>query len=100
MPVRGGTEALETRGGINSDNALAHCNLGQALLATPNGLEDPISHYSQALRIEPGMATAHRGMAMVLIHLGMQPKAISHLEAAQRTEPREEVRQMLEQLGR
>ena len=46
------------------------------------------------------MATAHRGMAMVLIRLGMLPKAISHLEAAQRTEPREEVRQMLEQLGR
>ena len=85
---------------INPDNAMARCNLGQALLDTPNGLEEAISHYSAALRIEPGMATAHRGLAAVLIRLGMRPEAISHLEAAQQTEPREEVRQMLEQLGR
>ena len=84
---------------INPNNALARCNLGQALLDTPGGLEEAISHYTEALRIEPGMATAHRGLAAILIRLGMQPEAISHLEAAQQTEPREEVRQLLRQLA-
>jgi tetratricopeptide (TPR) repeat protein len=50
---------------IRPDYALAHANLGAALLRQGN-LAEAIEHFREALRIDPGLAAAHNGLGQAL----------------------------------
>jgi len=72
---------------ITVDNAVAHNNLGNALLRLDDQ-DEAYQQYSEALRIRPDYANAHYNMARLLTDRGQLDEALSHYEAAIRSNPR------------
>lgn len=70
-----------------ADNAVAHNNLGNALLSLDDN-DEAYRHYAEALRIHPDYANAHYNMARVLTDRGQLDEALNHYEAAIRFNPR------------
>jgi tetratricopeptide (TPR) repeat protein len=68
-------------------NAVAHNNLGNALLSQ-NDNDGAYQHYAEALRIHPNYANAHYNMARILTDRGEPDEALSHYAAAIRSNPR------------
>jgi tetratricopeptide (TPR) repeat protein len=76
----------------------AHNNLG-VVLAGAGRVEEAISHFETALRIDPRSADAHVNLGIALSGLpGRMPDAIGHFQAALRIRPDPEIRQMLDRL--
>lgn len=65
---------------------VAHCNLG-ALDAERGKFGDAVSHFEQALRLQPASATARNGLGAGLLALGRIEDAIRELRETLRTDP-------------
>jgi tetratricopeptide (TPR) repeat protein len=78
------SEALFRRAVTVTDrNALAEHNLGVALAADPNRLQEAIEHYRAALRIEPNAARTHTDLGTALSQLPNRlPEAVAEYRAA------------------
>ncbi len=72
---------------VNPDDALAHLNLGSALLDIPDRVPDAIAEYQRALRIDPNYAEAHNNLGAVLLHSGRSTEAVAEYQAAVRLDP-------------
>jgi Flp pilus assembly protein TadD len=72
---------------ITPDNAVAHNNLGNALLSL-NENDEAYKHYAEALRINPNLANVHYNMARILTDRGELDEALGHYAAAIRYDPR------------
>ena len=72
---------------VNPDNALAHLNLGSALLEVPGRVPDAISEYQRAVRIYPNYAEAHNNLGAVLLQSGRTTEAVAEYRAAVRLDP-------------
>jgi tetratricopeptide (TPR) repeat protein len=69
-------------------NARAHANLGSVLVDIPGRLSEAISHYDEALRINPDYALAHCDLGVALTKIpGRQTDAIAQFETALRINP-------------
>ncbi len=68
------------------NNARAHDNLGEAL-ASGGELDEAISHFQAALRIDPNQAGAHSNLGGALTVKGRPDDAIEHCRAALRINP-------------
>ena len=71
---------------VTRDNWLAHSNLGVALAQTGE-IEEAITQYEEALRIEPDLADAHYNLGIALARVGRMPEAIEQLEYALQIDP-------------
>ena len=69
-----------------SDNVVAHCNLGLALLERGE-TDQAIEHYREALRIDPNSVLAHNDLGEALQRLGRDDQAIEQFEAVLRLDP-------------
>jgi Flp pilus assembly protein TadD len=76
------THALD----CTSDNALAHYNLGDALLKK-GSLDEAIIHYQKALQINPGYAEAHNNLGVTLFQKGSVDEAIAQYQKALQIKP-------------
>jgi protein O-mannosyl-transferase len=72
---------------VNPDDALAHLNLGNALLEIPGRVPDAISEYQKALRIYPNYAEAHNNLGAILLQSGRTTEAVAEYQAAVRLDP-------------
>jgi tetratricopeptide (TPR) repeat protein len=72
---------------ITAANAVAHNNLGNALLGLDEN-DEAYEHYVEALRIQPGFAEAHYNIARILTDRGELDDALGHYAAAIRSNPR------------
>jgi tetratricopeptide (TPR) repeat protein len=72
---------------VTPDNAVAHNNLGNALLSLDDN-DEVYKHYAEALRIQPHFANAHYNMGRILTDRGQLDEALSHYAAAIRSNPR------------
>jgi tetratricopeptide (TPR) repeat protein len=72
---------------VNPDDALAHLNLGNALLETPGRIPDAVSEYRAALRIYPNYAEAHNNLGAILLQAGQTMEAVAEYQAAVRLDP-------------
>jgi tetratricopeptide (TPR) repeat protein len=72
---------------VNPNDALAHVNLGSALLEIPGRIPDAMSEYQKALRIYPDYADAHNNLGAILLQSGHAPEAIAEYRAAVRIDP-------------
>ena len=72
---------------ITVNNAVAHNNLGNALLSLDDQ-DEAYQQYAEALRIRPDHAHAHYNIARLLTDRGELDEALSHYEAAIRSNPR------------
>ncbi len=66
---------------VTRDNALAHCNLGQALAAAGKP-QAALAQLDEALRLKPDYATARNDRALVLYQQGASAAAIRELNRA------------------
>ena len=57
---------------VNPDDALAHLNLGSALLEIPGRVPDALSEYQRAVQIYPDYAEAHNNLGAILLQFGPQ----------------------------
>jgi tetratricopeptide (TPR) repeat protein len=64
----------------------AYVNLGKAMEMS-NRLDDAITCYEAALKIEPGLIMADAALGQVHARLGHQTRAIYHLERAIQIDP-------------
>src|SRR5580704_882041 len=64
-----------------SADADVHDNLGIALAATGR-LDEAVSEFQQALKLQPDMSGAHYNLANVLLEEGNAAAAIEHFERA------------------
>ena len=64
-----------------SNNATAHCNLGNALIEK-GSVDDAIAHYQKALQIAPGYAEALNNLGNALLQKGSVDDAITHFQKA------------------
>ncbi len=71
----------------NPDDALAHLNLGNALLEVPGRMPDAISEYQKAVRIYPNYAEAHNNLGAILLQSGRTTEAVAEYQAAVRLDP-------------
>jgi tetratricopeptide (TPR) repeat protein len=71
----------------NPDDALAHLNLGNALLEIPGRMPDAISEYQRAVRIYPNYAEAHNNLGAILLQSGRITEAVAEYQAAVRLDP-------------
>ncbi len=71
----------------NPDDALAHLNLGSALLEIPGRTQDAIAEYQEALRIYPNYAEAHNNLGAILLQSGRTTEAVAEYQAAVRIDP-------------
>ncbi len=72
---------------VNPDDALAHLNMGSALLEIPGRGPDAISEYQKALRIYPDYAEAHNNLGAILLQSGRTTEALAEYQAAVRLDP-------------
>jgi tetratricopeptide (TPR) repeat protein len=72
---------------VNPQDALAHVNLGNALLEIPGRIPDAISEYQRALSIYPNYADAHNNLGAILLQSGRTTEAIAEYQAAVRLDP-------------
>jgi protein O-mannosyl-transferase len=72
---------------VNPDDALAHVNLGNALLEIPGRIPDAISEYQRAVRIYPNYAEAHNNLGAILLQSGRTTEAVAEYQAAVRIDP-------------
>ena len=72
---------------VNPDDALAHVNLGNALLEIPGRMPDAIQEYQTALRIYPNYAEAHNNLGALLLQSGRTTEAVAEYQAAVRLDP-------------
>jgi tetratricopeptide (TPR) repeat protein len=72
---------------VNPDDALAHVNLGNALLEIPGRMPDAIAEYREALRIYPNYAEAHNNLGAILLQSGSNTQAVMEYQAAVRLDP-------------
>jgi Flp pilus assembly protein TadD len=72
---------------VNPDDALAHVNLGNALLEIPGRIPDATFEYRRAVRIYPNYADAHNNLGAVLLQSGRTTEAIGEYRAAVRLDP-------------
>lgn len=72
---------------VNPEDALAHVNLGNALLEIPGRTTDAISEYQSALRIYPNYADAHNNLGAILLQSGRTAEAIVEYQTAVRLDP-------------
>jgi tetratricopeptide (TPR) repeat protein len=69
------------------------------VLAGAGRVQEAISHFEAALRIDPNSADAHVNLGIALSGIpGRMPEATRHFEAALRIKPDPEIRQMLDRL--
>jgi len=71
---------------VTTDNALAHVNLGDALLQERNP-EAAARHSREALRINPVLSQAHGNLGLALRQLGQSEEGVRHLQEAVRLKP-------------
>jgi len=71
---------------VTTDNWLAHNNLGTALEAKGR-FDEAITHYSEAVRINPNLVHIHNNLGAVLDRQGRFDEAISHFSEAVRIKP-------------
>ncbi len=69
-----------------SDNALAHNNLGSALL-NEGRVDDAIVQFQKALQIEPEVASLHYNLANAFVRDGRLDEAITHYRRALQIDP-------------
>jgi tetratricopeptide (TPR) repeat protein len=72
---------------VSPDDALAHLNLGNALLEIPDRMPDAISEYQRTLRIYPNYAEAHNNLGAILLKSGRTTEAVAEYEAAVHLDP-------------
>jgi protein O-mannosyl-transferase len=72
---------------VNPDDALAHVNLGNALLEIPGRVPDAAAEYQRALRIYPNYAEAHNNLGAILLQSGHPTEAVAEYQAAVRLDP-------------
>jgi tetratricopeptide (TPR) repeat protein len=72
---------------VNPDDALAHLNLGNALLEIPGRIPDAVFEYQAALRIYPNYAEAHNNLGAILLQSGQTMEAVGEYQAAVRLDP-------------
>jgi tetratricopeptide (TPR) repeat protein len=72
---------------VNPNDALAHVNLGNALLEIPGRMPDAISEYRRALQIYPNYAEAHNNLGAILLESGRATEAVAEYRAAVRLDP-------------
>jgi Tfp pilus assembly protein PilF len=65
---------------------VAHCNLG-ALYTERGHFGDAMSQFEQALRVQPGSATARNGLGAGLLALGRVDEAVRELRETLRADP-------------
>ncbi|HEX4713338.1 MAG TPA: tetratricopeptide repeat protein, partial [Ktedonobacteraceae bacterium] len=70
----------------NSDNSLAHNNLGVAL-ARQGKLPEAIQHFERALQLKPDYAEAYDNLGAALVRQGKLPEAIEQYERALQLKP-------------
>jgi len=69
------------------------------VLAGAGRVQEAISHFETALRIDPNSAEAHINLGIALSGIpGRTPEAIQHFKAALRIKPDPEIQQMLNRL--
>jgi tetratricopeptide (TPR) repeat protein len=71
---------------VTSDNSRIHLNLGYNLLQQGN-IQEAITHYTEALRIDPRFAEAHYNMGVALAKQGKSQEAIAHYAEALKLNP-------------
>jgi tetratricopeptide (TPR) repeat protein len=69
-----------------TDNCTAHLNLGGDLLKEGR-VDEAISHYLQALQVNPGYAEAHYNLGNALLKNGRVDEAITHFQEALQIKP-------------
>ncbi len=74
---------------VTSENALAQHNLASAYYQRdqPGDLERSLAHYAEAIRIDPGYASAVNSLAGILLKLGRTEQAIDRWSQLLRTRP-------------
>jgi len=83
---RNGITLFEHTLKVTQDNAVAHTNLGAALMEA--GKENEATRqYREALRIDPDHANAHVNLGIVLMGQGEEDQAIAHYREALRIRP-------------
>jgi serine/threonine-protein kinase len=69
-------------------DAEAQYNLGLALSKDAKW-DEAISHFKQALRIDPKLAKAHNNLGLALRHMGKLDEAVGHFQIALRIDPKD-----------
>jgi tetratricopeptide (TPR) repeat protein len=69
-----------------SDNAVAHVNLGNALLQK-GSVNEAMVHYQKALQIKPDCVDAHINLGTALLQKGNVAEAIAHYQKALQIKP-------------
>ena len=71
---------------VDTNNALAHNNLGVAL-RKQGRIEAAIIHYDAALRLKPDYPAAHHNLGLALMRVGQIDEAVAHFNQALELKP-------------
>jgi len=71
----------------NPNSYMAHQNLGNLLLDTPGRINDAISEFEEALRLEPNIPEVHNSLGSAFMSVGRLPEATAEFETAVRLKP-------------
>jgi len=71
---------------VTENNFLAHNNLGDALLHKGQ-IKEALSHFQEAVRINPLAPESHNNLGLAYLNLGQTDKAISQFQEALRRQP-------------